>query len=78
MNSKAETKIRRFLEGETQKEISGYEENLIAAGVLDSFSVIALIAYIETEFGVAVSMEELNQSNFNSIRAIADMIEKWK
>lgn len=78
MRHDVETRIKIFLEKETQKKINGYEEDLIATGALDSFSVIALIHYIEAEFGVAANMEELNQNNFNSIRAIAAMIRKWK
>lgn len=71
-------KIKEYLEKETQRKIENETENLIEAGVLDSFSMIKLIDYIESELKIPVKMEELSPENFNSIDTIAETISKWK
>ncbi len=73
-----EAKIKDFLEKETQKKIEGDSQNLITAGILDSFSMIKLISFIESEFGVKPDMEELTPENFNSVETISEMAKKWK
>lgn len=76
MDTKA--KIKSFLEKETQKPIAGDSENLISNGVIDSFTMIKLISFIESEFGIKADMEELTPDNFNSVDTISEMINKWK
>lgn len=71
-------KIKIFLEKETQKQITSDSENLISANVIDSFAMMKLIGFVETEFGVKADMEELSPDNFNSINMISEMITKWK
>lgn len=69
-------KIRNFLEKETQQVIETDDTDLIKRGVLDSFSMIKLINFIETDLGVKIDMEELSPDNFNSVNTIVSMIEK--
>ncbi len=71
-------KLKEFLKKETQKEISGDSENLLAANILDSFSMIKIIGFIESELKIKPNMEELTLDNFNSIETISRMIEKWR
>ena len=71
-------KIKEYLEKETQRKIGSDSEYLIEAGVLDSFSMIKLISYIESELNIPVKMEELSPENFNSIDTITATINKWK
>ena len=73
-----ENKIKKFLELETGRSISDNGSNLILAGILDSFSVARLIAFIETEFGAEFNMEELSPENFNSVAAISNFVKKMK
>ena len=76
MNMNNADKIRNFLEKETQLVIETDGTDLIKLGVLDSFSMIKLINFIETGLGVKIDMEELSQENFNSINTIVSMIRK--
>ena len=71
-------KIKKFLEKETQHAIKSEKENLIDSGILDSFSMIKLLNFIETELGVRPNMEELTAKNFNSLASIAETIKQWK
>lgn len=67
-------KIREFLKTETQKEIADDSENLLTSGVLDSFSMIKLITFIESELNLKVDMEKLSSENFNSITKIVEFL----
>lgn len=69
--------IKTFLEKETQHLIESDAINLIEKGILDSFSMIKLINFLETDFGVKVDMEEITPENFNSVESISKMTEKW-
>lgn len=70
-------KIKSFLEKETQKKIESDDQNLISAGILDSFSMIKLISFLESELSVKSDMEELTPENFNSVETISKMAQKW-
>jgi acyl carrier protein len=69
-------KIKNFIEKETQRKIEDDRENLIEKGVLDSFSMIKLLGFIEKELGVKLDMEELTPENFNSLDTIMMQINK--
>jgi len=71
-------KIKDFLEQETQRHIEDEKENLIEKGILDSFSMIKLIGFIESEFKIRVKMEELTPENFNSVATITQKVLTWQ
>lgn len=71
-------KIKEFLAGETQKKIESDSADLIKNGLLDSFTMIQLISFIESELGTKVDMEEIGPDNFNSVENITSTIQKWK
>lgn len=68
-------RIKEFLEKETQKKIQDSGANLISDGVLDSFSMIKLISFIESELKIKVDMEKLSSENFNSLDKISDFLK---
>lgn len=68
-------KIREFLKKETQKEISSDTENLLAANILDSFSMMKLISFLQDDLGLAVDMEKLTPENFNSVEKMAAFLK---
>jgi acyl carrier protein len=47
---------------------------LLESGILDSMGVLELVTFVEQEFGVTVSDEELVPENFQSIRLLADFV----
>ncbi len=51
-------------------------EHLIDDKVLDSFDIITLIAEINDEFDVAIPAHEIIPENFNSAKALYDLIER--
>ena len=50
------------------------ETELIDEGLLESFDVITLIAELEDQFGVEIPAEEIVPENFNSAKALYDLI----
>jgi len=54
------------------------EEALIDGGILDSFDIVTLVAEIDEAFGVQVPAEALLPENFNSARAVYDLIRRLR
>lgn len=49
---------------------------LIDEGILDSIVLVELISIISMEFGVSIPYEEIIPENFNSVAAMAQMLER--
>jgi len=49
---------------------------LLQSGVIDSMGILDVVSYVEAEFGISVSDDDLLPENFNSIAAIAKFVEK--
>lgn len=51
-------------------------DTLIDSNVLDSFDIIALISEINLEFGVSIPPDEIMPENFNSAKALYELIQR--
>lgn len=76
MENNIEQTIKNFLEKETGHTIADSSTNLIETGVVDSFSMIKVIGFIEEHLGVAINMEELSPENFYSLESITAFVRK--
>lgn len=74
--SEIESKINEILM--EQDDSINYEEekHLIDDRILDSFAIISLISDLEEEFDVRINAVEMMPENFNSIKAMAEMIRR--
>ena len=52
------------------------EENLIDNGILDSFDIVTLITEIGETFDITISAEHIIPENFNSAKALYELIQK--
>jgi acyl carrier protein len=52
------------------------DPDLNIAEDLDSIDIIALIAELEDEFDIEITMEEKSEENFENIDTLAKMIER--
>ena len=52
------------------------EDSLIEAGIIDSLGIQRLLAFIETRFSIRFKDEDIVPENFESVRTIAEIIQK--
>ena len=69
--------LREYIQKEIAKgrELTD-DESLLDGGILDSLAIVKLVAYIEDEFDVEVPDSDFDPDNFESISAIAKLIER--
>lgn len=69
-------KIRDFL----SQRIRGHElkddEDIFALGFVNSMFALQLVMFVEKEFNVVVEDDDLDISNFNTVNAIAALVER--
>lgn len=53
-------------------------DSLVDDGTLDSMTITGIIALLSMEFGVIIPYEEIVEENFNSVPAMAKMVERLK
>lgn len=58
-----------------QIDFEGSNE-LVDDGVLDSLSIVTLVAEISIEYGIVFELDELTPENLNSIDAIVDTVNR--
>jgi 2-hydroxymuconate-semialdehyde hydrolase len=56
------------------------EENtpLISSGLIDSLSVVSLVAFIDKKFGVKIPDEKGTVDNFETVNKIIEVINEFK
>lgn len=52
------------------------DTELIKSSIIDSFGIIDLINYIESEFGISIPDDEFDINNFTNVHSIVNMIRK--
>jgi acyl carrier protein len=69
-------RIRRFLirQFPTTKNV-GNDESLLKNGIIDSLGILEVVAFLENEFRIAVSDDDLLPENFGSVQNIADFVQ---
>lgn len=59
----------------TRKKNIGEDSALLEGGLIDSIGILEIVTFIEQEFSVKASDEDLTPENFGSIARIAALIE---
>ena len=67
-----------FLEQELAVDTADVDERtlLFSTGIVDSFAVITLMTYLETEGGLRIDPVDVNLENMDSIRSILDYVAR--
>ena len=64
-------RISKIFSEHLNVEVPDAETDLFETGVLDSLAFVDLLARIEAEFGITISVDELSLDDFRSIERIA-------
>ncbi len=67
-------RISQFLLEELDLMVPSSDTDLVETGLLDSLSLVSLLVHLEEEFGLEISLDDLDISNFSSIRNIAHFV----
>ncbi len=59
-----------------EKSEINLDESLIDQGIIDSFGLVEINAFINREYGITVKEEEMNRDNFGSVNKIVGFIER--
>mgnify|MGYP001220102389 CR=1 FL=1 len=75
-----ESAIRQFLVDDVfyDRDLKGLgaEDSLFAKGLLDSLSILKTVTFCEEEFGITIPDEYVLPDHFESVRAIAKLVER--
>jgi len=52
------------------------ETPLFSSGIIDSFALVSLMTFVETEGGIRISPSDVNLSNFDSISRIQAYVDR--
>ena len=53
-----------------------HEEKLVDDRILDSFSILTLVAELEDEFDIEIPYNEIKPHNFNSASGLWEMVQR--
>ena len=76
-----QNEIREYLNAHTPQANDmqfSDNESLLAAGIIDSMSMVGLISFLEQEFGIRIDEDDMTPEHFDSINAIAEYIRQKK
>jgi acyl carrier protein len=80
--SELKARIKQFVMTEVNPERNleqlGDEEPLIDSGIVDSLGVLKIMAFLDEEFGIDLSAEQIKLENFNSVTSICSLLDKSK
>lgn len=69
-------KVLKLLQEEYPEiDFTGSDE-LVDDGVLDSLTLTGIIAALSMEFDIEIPYDEIIEENFNSVAAMAEMVER--
>ena len=77
---KIKSEIRFFLENDSfyQESIKANfadDMPLISSGAIDSIGVFNLVIFLEDKYGIKLTMEDLQESNFANLNSLAAFIQ---
>ena len=68
--------IMKLFEEKMELEVSSMEDDLLNMGILDSLGLMNLLVHIENEFGLQISIDDLELDNFRTIATIAEFVRQ--
>jgi methoxymalonate biosynthesis acyl carrier protein len=72
----AKEKLRAFLGRHIGGRIISDDERIFAAGFVNSMFAMQLVLFLEKSFQIVIGNEDLELKNFQTINAMAELIER--
>lgn len=72
----AKEKLRAFLGRHTGGRVIGDDDRIFAAGFVNSMFAMQLVLFLEKNFQIAIGNEDLELKNFQTINAMAELVER--
>jgi len=69
-----EQKLKEYIRDTTNTDVDS-ETPLVEQGIIDSMGVMDLISYIQSNFQIEFTDDDLTAENFQNIQTIAQLIE---
>lgn len=74
------TRIKDFIITEVNPELQlasiDDDEPLVESGIVDSLGVLKIMAFLDEEFGVDLSSDEVRLENFKDVRTICALVDR--
>ena len=74
----AASQVQALLSEKLFVTVESHETDLLAAGILDSLTLVQMLMHLEERFGLRVAMEDLEIEDLRSIHAIARLVARQK
>ena len=71
-----QSRLLKFILERVHIEVPSVNTDLFETGALDSLAFVDLLLYMEQEFGITVSLEEVELDTFRSVEKIAEFLTK--
>ncbi len=72
------SQVQALLEEKLFVTVESHETDLLAAGILDSLTLVQMLTHLEERFGLRVAVEDLEIEDLRSIHAIARLVVRQK
>jgi acyl carrier protein len=66
-------KVRHATQGDVQMEDS---ESLLLSGLVNSLTIVEIILFVETEFGVDITANGIQVEDFDSVDSICALLDR--
>jgi acyl carrier protein len=80
--SEFKAKIKEFIMTEVNPDRNleglGDDEPLIESGIIDSLGILKIMAFLDEEFGIDLSAQQIKPENFKNVTSICSLIENGK
>ena len=61
---------------QAKKKSLSDSDQLLESGIVDSLGILDLVAFLESDFKVQITDDELLPENFQTVEAIAEFVER--
>ena len=70
--------ISRLMLERVHIEVPSADTDLMELGLLDSLTLVELMASLEEEFGIHISFDEIELDNFRSVARMAEFVNQQR